>query len=91
MYRESRIISVPEARLIRGVLQNGWKKKGLLYEWQLLGMFYMDNCGVHAGTTESKESAVEINDQIRKLVANAMNLMQPLHLFAISKIKYVWR
>ena len=54
-------------------------------------MFYMDNCGVHAGTTESKESAVEINDQIRKLVANAMNLMQPLHLFAISKIKYVWR
>ena len=40
----------------------------------------MDNCGVHAGTTESKEYAVEINDQIRKLVANAMNLMQPLQI-----------
>ena len=51
----------------------------------------MDNCSGNVYTPESKESAMAINYQIRKLVANATNLIQPLDLFVISEIKDVWR
>ena len=54
-------------------------------------ILYMDNCGGHINRLESKEAAAAINYQIRKIMANAMDLIQPLDLFVISKMKDVRR
>ena len=51
----------------------------------------MDNCGVHVYTPVSKEAALAINDQIRELFENSMDVIQPLDSFIVSKIKVVWR
>ena len=52
---------------------------------------YIEKCAGHVDTTEWEEYAVAINDKIRKLVANATDLIQPIDSFFISKIKDVWR
>ena len=52
---------------------------------------YMDNCGGHVDTEELTAAAADINFKIRKLIANATDLIQPLDSFVISKIKDVWR
>ena len=49
------------------------------------------NCGGHVDTLESKEALAEINDQIRKLLANTTDLIHPLDSLVILKITDVWR
>ena len=51
----------------------------------------MDNCSGHNETNAVLRLLREINTELRKLPANATDLVQPADSFAISKIKDAWR
>ena len=93
MYQESRIVLVPGAIWIRFFIMERLREKKAcsMNENGLETILYMNNCAGHVNTPQSEEDAAVINNKIWKLVANAMDLIQPLDLFVIMKIKDIWR
>ena len=84
MYRESCIVLVPGSGWIKGFYgMDEMKNSCSMNDNALETILHLNNCGGLVGTPESKEAAAGINDQIRKLVANAKDLIQPLDLFII--------
>ena len=81
----------------------GWMDRWIFVEWlneqranprDMYGrkiVIFIDNCGGHNETQESKEALDRFNASVRKLSANTTDLCQPSDSFIISKIKIASR